>query len=184
MPDKPNEPNPPAPEGLLKTGAGGCSDTATRRSKKYLVFRLSDNSYGVPLSDVREVIGLPQCVPIPSAPSYFLGLINLRGKVVSALDLKKKLGVSSQTNAVKRPAVIITECGGVTLGCVVDAISEVLAIEDSRIERSLEVEVQGKKEFIEGIARFSDRSMILLLDLKKAADVSELVRNKTLAQAG
>lgn len=157
----------------------------TRRSRKYLVFRLAENSYGVPLSDVREVIGLPQCVPIPGAPSYFLGLINLRGKVVSALDLKKKLGIAdAQSVAVKRPAVIVTECGGVTLGCIVDSISEVLAIEDSRIERSYEVDVRGQKEFVEGIARFTDRTMILLLDLRKAADVSELIRNKSLAQVG
>jgi purine-binding chemotaxis protein CheW len=156
----------------------------SKKSRKYLVFRLSDNSYGVPLSEVREVIGLPQCVPIPNSPAYFLGIINLRGKVVSALDLKKKLGIASPVGVViKRPAVVITENEGVTLGCVVDSISEVLSIDDSSIDRSLELEMQGKKEFIEGIARFSDREMILLLDLKIAADVSAMIRQKELQRA-
>ncbi len=159
-------------------------DDHSKKIKKYLIFKLLDNNYGVQLSDVREVIGLQNCVPVPSAPAYFLGLINLRGRVVSAIDLKKKMGVPFKTDQHnKRPAIIITEVGGISLGCLVDTIVEVLAIDEEKIDRSLQVDIHAQKEFIEGIARFNDRAMILLLDFKKTADVSDLIKMKTMAKA-
>jgi len=154
----------------------GMSDAEVKaRNKKYLIFKLKDNQYGVPLSDVKEVIGLPNCTFVPGAPAYFLGLINLRGRVVSAIDLKMKMGVSMESNETKRPAVIIIEIGEITLGCVVDSINEVMSISKEQINEQLEVSVNGDNKFIKGIAHFKDRSMILLLDLKRAVDVSDLI---------
>lgn len=145
--------------------------------KKYLIFKLNDTQYGVQLSDVKEVIGLPSCTVVPGSPNYFLGLINLRGKVISAIDMKTKLRIGNQSrDGIKRPAVIIADVGAVTLGCVVDAVSEVMNLSRDQIESNLEMNVGGDKEFIKGVARFSDRPMILILDIQRAADVSELIR--------
>jgi purine-binding chemotaxis protein CheW len=147
--------------------------------KKYLIFKLGDSQYGISLSEVKEVIGLPSCTFVPSCPSYFLGLINLRGKVISAIDMKSKLGIHLQTKNVKRPAVIVIEVGGVTIGCVVDAINEVMNLTKDQIETQLEVRSSSNREFINGIARFSDRPMILILDIQRAIDVSDLIRIRT-----
>lgn len=147
--------------------------------KKYLIFKLGDSQYGISLSEVKEVIGLPSCTFVPSCPSYFLGLINLRGKVISAIDMKSKLGIHLQTKNVKRPAVIVIEVGGVTIGCVVDAINEVMNLTKDQIETQLEVRSSNNREFINGIARFSDRPMILILDIQRAIDVSDLIRIRT-----
>jgi purine-binding chemotaxis protein CheW len=144
--------------------------------KKYLIFKLNDTQYGVPLSEVKEVISLPTCTLVPGSPNYFLGLINLRGKVISAIDMKMKLGIPLQNKNVKRPAVIIAEVGGITLGCVVDSISEVMNLTKEQIETELEVKVSGDREYVKGIARFSDRPMILILDIQRAVDVSDLIR--------
>jgi purine-binding chemotaxis protein CheW len=144
--------------------------------KKYLIFKLNDTQYGVQLSEVKEVIGLPTCTIVPGSPNYFLGLINLRGKVISAIDMKMKLGIPVQNKGVKRPAVIIAEVNGITLGCVVDSISEVMNLTKDQIETQLEVKVSGDREFVKGIARFSDRPMILILDIQRAVDVSDLIR--------
>jgi purine-binding chemotaxis protein CheW len=144
--------------------------------KKYLIFRLNDTQYGVQLAEVKEVIGLPSCTVVPGSPSYFIGLINLRGKVISAIDMKQKLGIPAKTKDIKRPAVIITEVGGITLGCVVDSVSDVMNLSREQIETQLEVKVSGDREFIKGIARFSDRPMILILDIQRAVDVSDLIR--------
>lgn len=144
--------------------------------KKYLIFKLNETEYGVPLSEVKEVIGLPSCTVVPGSPNYFLGLINLRGKVISAIDMKMKLGISAQNKNVKRPAVVITEVGGITLGCVVDSISEVMNLTKDQIETQLEVKISGGREFVKGIARFSDRPMILILDIEQAVDVSDLIK--------
>lgn len=155
----------------------GHSDAELKaKTKKYLIFKLNENQYGVPLSDVKEVIGLPNCTYVPGAPAYFLGLINLRGKVVSAIDLRMKMGIESESRGNKRPAVIIVEVGEITLGCVVDSINEVMSISKDQVNEQLEVSVNGDNEFIKGIAHFKDRSMILLLDLKRAVDVSDLIR--------
>jgi purine-binding chemotaxis protein CheW len=144
--------------------------------KKYLIFRLNDTQYGVQLSEVKEVIGLPSCTVVPGSPNYFLGLINLRGKVISAIDMKLKLNIPAKSKDIKRPAVVITEVGGITLGCVVDSVSDVMNLSREQIETQLEVKVSGETEFIKGIARFSDRPMILILDIHKAVDVSNLIQ--------
>lgn len=155
----------------------GLTDSQLKlKNKKYLIFRLNENQYGVPLADVKEVIGLPSCTYVPGAPDYFLGLINLRGRVVSAIDLRMKMGIGADNREHKRPAVIITEMGEITLGCVVDSINEVMAISKDQINEQLEVSVNGDTKFIKGIAHFKDRSMILILDLKRAVDISDLVR--------
>lgn len=98
------------------------------KKRKYLIFNLSGSVYGAPLSDVKEVIGLPKCVPVPNSPEYFIGLINLRGQVISAIDLKKKHSVPNPSASVKRPAVILTEISSIAVGCVVDSVQEVLSI--------------------------------------------------------
>jgi purine-binding chemotaxis protein CheW len=150
----------------------------TGKHKKYLVFKLNNEDYSVPLSEVKEIIGLSDCVQVPSSPAYFLGLINLRGAVISAIDLKLKIGLAGKKEFSKRVAVIVTEVNGITLGCVVDSVKEVLSIDESQIDRTLEVQVQGCKEYIQGIARFKERPMILILDLKKSADVTEIINLK------
>lgn len=154
--------------------------------KKYLTFNLGDLVYGVPLQSVKEVIGLPQTVQIPGGPAYFIGLINLRGKVITAIDLRTKLGFKQTSADLKRRAVVITEIGEITIGCVVDGINAVITLAESDIERDLSVNAAGNREVVQGIARFEDRPMILLLDLQKAADVSEIVelRSKYLSNEG
>jgi purine-binding chemotaxis protein CheW len=97
--------------------------------------------------------------------------------------MKLKLGMPIQSKGIKRPAVVITEVNGVTLGCVVDSISDVMSLSKEQIETQLEVKVSGNKEFIKGIARFNVRAMILILDIQKAVDISDLVRLRELQSA-
>lgn len=150
-------------------------------TRKYLIFSLSGTVYGAPLSDIKEVIGLPKCVPVPNSPPYFIGLINLRGQVISAIDLKKKLSVpaSGQEVQIKRPAVILTEIASITVGCLVDSVQEVLNIADEQIEQS--IEFMRNHQLIRGVARFKERPMIILLDMKKTTDVSDFVQIKAAA---
>lgn len=142
----------------------------TPTSRKYLVFKLNDFLYAVPLSDVKEIIGLPQVVPVPQNPEYLLGLINLRGRVISAIDLKKRLEIKKSAE-VKRPAVILVEDGSKVIGCVVDSIQEVLSIREEEIERSIKENVPVASMYIQGAARFNDKPMILMLDLRKITDL-------------
>lgn len=149
--------------------------------KKYLVFRLNDHQYAVPLSHVKEVIGLPNVIPVPQSPTYLLGLINLRGKVISAIDLKKKLSMTKAPEQIKRPAVILIDGESTTIGCVVDSIQEVLSIKEEEVERSVEANVPVSNSYIEGIARFENKPMILLLDLKRVIDLAEFEKHRAAA---
>lgn len=151
--------------------------------KKYLVFRLNEYQYAVPLSDVKEVIELLNTIPVPQSPKYLLGLINLRGKVVSAIDLKKKLDIPGGQEKIKRPAVILVENQATTIGCLVDSVCEVLSIREEEIERSVESNVPVSTTYITGIARFKDKPMILLIDLKKVIDFSELEKFRLNSEA-
>jgi chemotaxis signal transduction protein len=166
---------------VSSSDSGGKSKN--ERRVKYLTFCLGDSQYGVPLSEVKEVIGLPSMVPIPGGPAYFLGLINLRGRVITAIDLKKKLGFPNTSINSKRQAVIITDVGEISIGCVVDAIDSVMSIAESEVERDLSVSAAGNRNSVQGIARFEDRPMILLLDLKAAADVSEIIELRSKYQS-
>lgn len=154
-----------------------------KNEKKYLVFRLNEDCYAVPLSDVKEVIGLPKFVPLPQSPDYFLGLINLRGQVVSAIDLKKKLGVASNAQNAERAAVILVEGEKITIGNVVDSVVEVLTISESFLERTVEVNTAGGDKYVHAIARFTDRPMILILDIKRATDISEFITSRNIEVA-
>ncbi|HEY8269249.1 MAG TPA: chemotaxis protein CheW [Pseudobdellovibrionaceae bacterium] len=146
---------------------------------KHLTFRLGDSEYGVPLSVVKEVIGLPLLVEIPGGPNYFLGLINLRGKVITAIDLRTKLGFEPEVSRKKRQAIVVTDVGEIILGCVVDSISAVINISEADIDRDLSINIPGNRNAIQGVAHFKDRPMILLLDLKQAADISEVTELKS-----
>lgn len=143
---------------------------------KYLTFNLGDLQYGVPLREVTEVIGLPLTVAIPGAPGYFLGLINLRGKVITAIDLAMKLGLAPASLRSKKRSVIITDLDKITLGCVVDSINSVISLSESEIEQDVSACTADKQDVIRGVARFADKPMILLLDLKQAASVAEIVK--------
>lgn len=162
------------------TSSSGKSNQAAR---KYLIFRLGESQYAIPLSDVKEVIGLPKMVSLPGSPDYFLGLMNLRGSVISTIDLRKKLGLSVSAKSSTSPAVILVEGKEITVGNVVDAIVEVQAIPETSIERTMEVNTGGPDKYVDGVVRFQDRPMIIVLDIKKAADVSEFIKNKTIQVA-
>lgn len=159
------------------------SGKGNQAARKYLIFRLGESQYAIPLSDVKEVIGLPQMVSLPGSPDYFLGLMNLRGSVISTIDLRKKMGLAVSAQANTRPAVILVEGKEITVGNVVDAIVEVQAIPEASIERTMEVNTGGPDKYVDGVVRFTDRPMIIVLDIKKAADVSEFIKNKTIQVA-
>src|SRR4051812_41249332 len=91
---------------------------------RFLSFSLGNEEYGVPLLAVKEVIAMPEITPIPYTPSYFLGIMNLRGQVISVMDLRQKLGVKPSQSS--ETAVIICDLNSLSIGVVVDSINSVL----------------------------------------------------------
>jgi purine-binding chemotaxis protein CheW len=153
------------------------SEGNTSLVKKYIILKLGELEYAAPLSEVKEVIALPQVVPVPGAPEYFKGLINLRGKVVSIIDLAEKMKIQQHVEN-KKKVILITEIGETQIGCIVDGVTEVMTLSENQIEKNLEVNLAGQKNFCIGMAKFDNRPMILILDVKKSVNIEEIIKLK------
>jgi purine-binding chemotaxis protein CheW len=144
------------------------------RKNKHLIFSLGELKFGIPLSQVKEIIGMMNITAIPDAPSFFRGIINLRGRVISVVDLKTKLSLVKNRTDSKRPCVVICEFGNMVLGSVVDDVLEVQGYEEAQIERAIDIQDCMSREYITGVAKTEGRDMTLLLDLGKVLKVEEI----------
>ena len=116
---------------------------------RFIEFSLGKEDYAIPLLMVREVISVPETTPIPKSPTHFLGIMNLRGQVISVVDLRKKLKVEAKQD--KEEAVIIVDIGGMNIGVVVDSINKVLAFSSDDVSEMPEVENQINTQYIFGV---------------------------------
>lgn len=152
-------------------------------SQRYLAFSLKDEEFAVPLSAVREVIAMPDITPVPHAPNHFLGIMNLRGQVISIMDLRTKLGMKAQGDNPTETGVIIFDFGDVSLGSVVSSINSVVSFSSEEIQDKPQTLNQFKSDYITGVAKRGDK-LTLILDVARALDqndLTQLVNNKTKA---
>jgi len=138
----------------------------------FLEFDLGSESYGVKLLAVKEVITVPETTPLPNGPSYFKGIMNLRGQIISIVDLRKKLGIKSK-DTVDEEAVVIMDFDGVSIGLIVDSINKVLNFNLSELVEIPEVQSQVNSRFIHGVYR-GEEKLTLVLDLAKIFNLNEI----------
>jgi purine-binding chemotaxis protein CheW len=146
-------------------------------SQRFLCFRLGDEDYAVPLLSVKEVIAMPDTTPIPNTPSHFMGIMNLRGQVISIIDLRVKFGFKSEKTA--ENCVIICDFGGLSLGVVVSAVENVHAVSPKDIGPRPDLQGSKTSDYVTGVIK-RDKNLILLVNLSKALGVEE---QKAIAQA-
>jgi purine-binding chemotaxis protein CheW len=144
-------------------------------SERYLVFSLGSERYALPLLAVKEVIAVPEFTSIPFTPSHFLGMMNLRGQVISVIDLRLKFGMKPQPSA--ETSVIICDFSSVTVGVVVDSINSVLSCTPDQIQPKPEIDSHKKTDFIMGVTKAEDR-LVVLIDISKALDMADLAAIK------
>ena len=140
--------------------------------QRFLEFSLGEEDYALPLLSVREVISVPETTPIPKAPSHFSGIMNLRGQVISVVDLRTKLKIKPKENN-HEESVIIVDLNGMNLGIVVDSINKVLAFTTDEVNDVPEIESQVNAEYINGVYRKED-ALTVLLDVAKVLDLKDL----------
>jgi purine-binding chemotaxis protein CheW len=138
---------------------------------RFIEFSLGKEDYAIPLLMVREVISVPDTTPIPKSPSHFLGIMNLRGQVISVVDLRKKLKIEVKQNT--EEAVIIVDIGGLNIGVVVDSINKVLAFSSEDVSEMPEVESQINTQYIYGVFK-KEHSLTVLLDIAKVLDLKDI----------
>lgn len=140
---------------------------------KFLVFQLSNERYAVPLNKVKEVIRLAKITHVPHVPTFFKGIINLRGKIISVMDLRAKMGLAQEEYKPKQTCIVITEVDGMTLGAIVDDVLEVAGYEAADVESTLDIQSEVARDFVIGVAK-REGDLTLLLDIGKTLDVEAL----------
>ena len=146
---------------------------ARKSPSKFMVFSLRDNLYCMPLSMVKEVISLPTITTVPDVPNFIRGLINLRGQIISVIDLRKKLKMPSKDLDPKKTSIIISQAEDVIIGAIVDDVVEVRSIDLEKIEDSIESR-SSHNEYVSGIVKVEDEKLILLIDFVKLFNDREL----------
>lgn len=133
--------------------------------KKYVVFNLENEEYGIDILRVREIIEMKSITRVPKSCDFVRGVINLRGEVIPIVDLRKKFALSEGEDT-ENTRIIVVSIDDITVGLVIDSSSEVQEIENDFIE-STPVSVGNIDQgYIAGIGKVSDR-LIILLDVAR-----------------
>ena len=159
-----------------KAAAADEAGSLTDHAGKYLTFSLAKETYGIQILKVQEIIEMIDVTKVPRTPPFVKGVINLRGKVIPVVDLRLKFGmegieVSRQTCII----VVYVQCGDtrLTMGMMVDAVSEVLDIPGDSIAPPPDFGSQVDTAFLLGMAKSKD-SVRMLLDIDKVLSTREL----------
>jgi purine-binding chemotaxis protein CheW len=128
-------------------------------------FRVGRETYGVPITALHEIVRVPEITAVPDAPEYMEGVINLRGKIVSILDLRKRLGQTEITSS-KRNRILVLEHNGRLSGLIVDSASEVLKISEADVDPPPAEFLEGGLNCVTGLGKHRGR-LIVLLDMAK-----------------
>lgn len=137
-------------------------------------FRIGRETFGVPISLVHEIVRVPEITAVPEAPAYVEGVINLRGKIVSIVDLRKRFGEKEITQN-KKNRILVVEVENKMVGLIVDAASEVLRMSSEDIDNPPNVFEEGELNYVTGVGKLKDR-LIILVELNKVLQKGELKR--------
>jgi len=135
-------------------------------------FKIGSEEFGVDILKVREIIRMVAITKVPQAPSYVDGVINLRGKVIPIVDLRKRFNLEAKEYD-KNTRIVVVDIVGNIMGMVVDSVSEVLRLPSNTIEPPPEIVTGINSEYINGVAKLDNR-LLIFLDLSKVIDVGEL----------
>ncbi len=164
---------------VVSTQAMEVGDEVNQHAK-HLTFRISDETYGVSISAVKEIIEYPSVTSVPMTPSVIRGVINLRGNVVPVIDLAVRLGMDASKSG-KRSCVIIVELEAddeiSDVGFMVDAVSEVVDISADDIEAAPSFGAKIRSDFISGMGKRNDEFVVLLAlpHVLSIRELSELI---------
>ena len=126
-----------------------------------MTFRLDNETYGINVMQVQEVLRYTEIAPVPGAPSYVLGIINLRGNVVTVIDTRQRFGLmTAETTDSTR--IVIIEVDQQVVGIMVDSVSEVVYLRQSEMETAPNVGNDESAKFIQGVCHKNDELLILV----------------------
>jgi len=137
---------------------------------QWVTFRLDNETYGINVMQVQEVLRYTEIAPVPGAPNYVMGIINLRGNVVTVIDTRERFGLPSQELS-DNTRIVIIETDEQVVGILVDAVAEVVYLRQSEIELAPNVGNDESAKFIQGVCHKNDELLILVELEKLLSDV-------------
>ena len=143
-------------------------------------FRIGNETFGVRIGSVREIVRVPEITAVPSAPETIEGVINLRGKIIPVMDLRKRFG-QTEIQPDKKNRILVVELDNKLVGLIVNAASEVLRIAPSEIEAPGNLFAEGESSYVTGVGKLKGR-LIILLDIAKLLRRPEFKRFEEAAE--
>lgn len=132
---------------------------------QWVTFQLEDETYGINVMQVQEVLRYSEIAPVPGAPDYVLGIINLRGNVVTVLDTRTRFGLPAH-EITENSRVVIIEAEQQVVGILVDSVAEVVYLRNSEIDSAPNVGTEESAKFIQGVSN-REGELLILVDLNK-----------------
>ena len=150
----------------LNTGSqAGLEQASLRRAGKYLIFQLGEEEFAISVLSVKEIMKMQEVTLVPQTPHYVQGVINLRGKIVPVINLRRRFGVGDRENTELTCIVVVrmqTDNGEQPIGIVVDGVVEVLSLSPDDIEDTPDFGIDGATPYVRGMAKVKGRVKILL----------------------
>ncbi|WCE28955.1 chemotaxis protein CheW [Vibrio sp. SCSIO 43137] len=140
-------------------------DQANDEVLQWVTFQLEEETYGINVMQVREVLRYSEIAPVPGAPDYVLGIINLRGNVVTVIDTRSRFGLM-QGEITDNTRIIVIESERQVIGILVDSVAEVVYLRSSEIDTTPSVGTDESAKFIQGVSN-RDGKLLILVDLNK-----------------
>ena len=152
---------------MKKTSAQGSEDPILQG----VTFRLDNETYGINVMQVQEVLRYTEIAPVPGAPAYVLGIINLRGNVVTVIDTRQRFGLSSAP-VTDNTRIVIIEADKQVVGILVDSVAEVVYLRQSEVETAPNVGNEESAKFIQGVCN-KNGELLILVELDKMMSEEE-----------
>ena len=140
------------------------------RELQLVVFKLGGDSFGVEIQYIQEIIRTKNVTKVPKVKDYIEGIINLRGRIIPVIDLRKRFGIPSTSSIETR--IIIVEIASLVVGMIVDGVSEVMRLSNQAIDPPSPLINSIESDFIRGVGKVDDR-LIILVELLNILDSKE-----------
>lgn len=132
---------------------------------QWVTFKLDNETYGINVMRVQEVLRYTEIAPVPGAPSYVLGIINLRGNVVTVIDTRQRFGLDT-VEVSDNTRIVIIEADKQVVGILVDSVAEVVYLRQSEVETAPNVGNEESAKFIQGVCN-KNGELIILVEFDK-----------------
>lgn len=147
--------------------------------KQFIIFHLGTEEFGIEITKAHEIVRMQGITELPQSSDFIEGIINLRGDIITIIDLRKRFNLESKTG--KETRIIIIDLQNIKAGLIVDSISEVIRINSDDISDPPGRVAGIKRDYLKGIGKINDR-LIILLDLNQLLSTEEMIELETIEE--